>query len=251
MLRALVWLAFAAPVSGRRALCITGAARTFAATPVYSSILEHLKTPDTDVFAYVFESGPAFKDNNNIYCRQEGVGLDSIIQKFQPVLWKVYPSPTCPGLYPDCDSCTSSKGPLMQIGWVNQCFKQAETHAKLHGFEYEAYIRVRPDVHIDAPFPTSLDANTVYTGRKTDAPGFDAIFAMHASLYHSWWSKLCISCACMPQCCAEYHIFRGQNIVQVGELNAKLVRRLDRTECWDPWPRCGDEQKKAELIDKL
>jgi len=135
----------------------------------------------------------------------------------------------------------------MQIGWVNQCFKQAETHAKLHGFEYEAYIRVRPDVHIDAPFPTSLDANTVYTGRKTDAPGFDAIFAMHASLYHSWWSKLCISCACMPQCCAEYHIFRGQNIVQVGELNAKLVRRLDRTECWDPWPRCGDEQKKAEL----
>ena len=250
-LRAVLCLSAALRVAGRRALCITGAARTFAFPALYEAIRTHLVTPDTDVFAFLFESTPAYKDNNNVLCNGT-LSLQSILATFNPVEARVHPLPVCPpDSAADCESCAASRNVVLQLGWVDHCFRRAEQHATAHGFEYDVYVRTRPDMFVGAPLPHHLLPGIVYTGRKMDAPGSDQFFAVHKETYASWWRNLCLRCSCLGSCCAEYTIFKNQRVVQLGELNAMLVRRQNRVECWDPPPRCGNETQKDEFLGAM
>ena len=247
MMRALLLLFLSEYARARTALCITGAARTFAFPALHEAVRSTLVTNDTDVFAFVFENTPAITAGNGVLCTGP-TPLEMLLAKFRPVEAHVIPVPICPPGRPDCETCILSKNVILQVGWIDYCFARADAHAKAHGFEYDVFIRTRPDAFVGAPFPDLTRADTVYTGRKTDAPGSDRVFAFRKEMYHSWWKRLCLACGCYGACCPEYSIFNGQNVVQVGEVNEMLVRSPNRTECWDPHPACGNATQQAELL---
>jgi hypothetical protein len=240
-------------VSARTALCITGAARTFAFPALHEAVRSALVTNETDVFAYVFSKTPPLIHGNDVLCSGP-TPLELLLAKFRPIEAHIYPDPRCPPGHPDCESCVTAKNVVLQLGWIDHCFRRAREHAVAHGFEYDVYIRTRPDMFVGSPFPAVMRTDAAYTGRKTDAPGSDQLFSFRKEMYTAWWQRLCFSCSCLEHlgpCCLEYEIFKGQNVVQVRELNAMLVRDPDRTDCWDPPPRCGNEQQRAELVQAL
>ena len=79
-------------IEGRVALCITGSVRTFTFKAVHESIKSALVGKSIDVFFFLNTWSPAFKDKNDVSCRNtENKSVLEVIASFNPVYVELLP----------------------------------------------------------------------------------------------------------------------------------------------------------------
>ena len=252
---------------GRVALCITGGARTFGFPAVHKAIFRNLLTADTDIFAFLFASTPAFKDDNDVYCQDKSKRLELLFAPHNHAVahLSVYDEGTCDrfsrhGSY--CNECGGGTM-FMQLGWIDNCFRHAVAYASKRNFSYTHFIRARPDFYVGSRFPSDAFTQTdrIFTARKNDYPGSDMLMLISEPMMQSWWRPMVAEILQPPacnalrsHCCMESHLFEGTHkpqTTQLRELNGMLVRRWNRVECWDPYPSCGNDTEKNLLLAEL
>ena len=213
------------PVGARVAVCLTGSVRTFAYTAVHAT-LSNLLTENTDLFVFIQLTAPAFKDNNDLSCYPFYHAFDVL----KPLHVSVQLS---------SDDCS-------QVGRIASCFAFAEAHAHKNGFEYDAFVRARPDMAYGGTLPMlSASDSHVYVADKEDI-----LFVLSRHMIKTWWNPLGYTCSSFSigsGCCPE-DAFQALKLKKLNETNGMLVRRWNRIECWGKDMKCANETQHDQLL---